>query len=196
MISATPARLAAAGTNYLRRVRDSLVTRVVFWFWGVRVGPKLRAFGIPRVRNYGVISFGAGVRMNSGWHNNPVGGVLGTTLWSFPGGSIIIEDGAGLSNATIAARCLVRIGSNTNIGGGCQIYDNDFHALPGRTEVGTEAVLIGRNCFIGADVIVLKGVSIGDGSIVGAGSVVSRSIPAREVWAGNPAKLLYRLEES
>jgi len=54
---------------------------------------------------------------------------------------------------------------------------------------------IGENCFIGDSVIVLPGVKIGAHSIVGAGSVVTRDIPARSVAAGNPARVIATLEE-
>ena len=55
-------------------------------------------------------------------------------------------------------------------------------------------VVIKDGAFIGAHTIVLKGVTIGERSIVGAGSVVTRSIPDYEIWAGNPAKFIKKVE--
>lgn len=49
---------------------------------------------------------------------------------------------------------------------------------------------IGNNCFIGARSIVMPGITIGDGSIVGAGAVVTRDVPANTIVAGNPAKVI------
>ena len=54
-------------------------------------------------------------------------------------------------------------------------------------------VVIKDNAFIGAKVIVLKGVTIGENSIIGAGSVVTRSVPDNEIWAGNPAKFIRKV---
>lgn len=50
---------------------------------------------------------------------------------------------------------------------------------------------VGRNCFIGGRSLILPGVEIGDNCVVGAGSVVTKSVPPRSVVAGNPAKILY-----
>ena len=54
-------------------------------------------------------------------------------------------------------------------------------------------VIIEDTVFIGAKCIILKGVTIGQNSIVGAGSVVTKSIPADEIWGGNPAKFIRKL---
>ena len=51
-------------------------------------------------------------------------------------------------------------------------------------------VVIGDDVFVGAKCIILKGVTIGKGAIIGAGSVVTKNIPARQIWAGNPAKFI------
>ena len=58
----------------------------------------------------------------------------------------------------------------------------------------TAEVKIGNNVFIGANTIVLKGVTIGDRSIIGAGSVVTKNIPEDEIWGGNPAKFIRKID--
>lgn len=87
---------------------------------------------------------------------------------------------------TMGARCLV--------GDAVMIIDSDFHDLsPESRHAGAgvaEPVVIEDNVFIGSRVIILKGVTIGRDSVIGAGSVVTRSIPPRTVAAGNPAKVL------
>jgi acetyltransferase-like isoleucine patch superfamily enzyme len=56
--------------------------------------------------------------------------------------------------------------------------------------VSSSAVTIGSNVFIGARAIILKGTHIGDGAVVGAGSVVTGDVPANRIVAGNPARLV------
>ena len=55
--------------------------------------------------------------------------------------------------------------------------------------------MIGNDVFIGTNSLILKGVEIGDRSIIGAGSVVTKSVPASEIWAGNPAVFLRKIDE-
>lgn len=88
----------------------------------------------------------------------------------------------------------VSIGSRCLIGDSVMIMDSDFHDLsPEGRHFGpasVEPVVIEDNVFIGSRAIILKGVTIGRDSVIGAGSVVTRSIPPRMVAAGNPAKVL------
>ena len=58
----------------------------------------------------------------------------------------------------------------------------------------TKPVIIKDGAFIGADGIILKGVTIGKKSVIGAGSVVTKSVPDGEIWAGNPAKFIRKLD--
>jgi len=93
-------------------------------------------------------------------------------------------------NTYIYAQEKITIGDNTSIAMLCVITDND-HSIDGMiNKEGGEAipVTIGNGVWIGAHCTVLKGVSIGDGAVIGAGSVVTHNVPAREVWAGNPAR--------
>jgi acetyltransferase-like isoleucine patch superfamily enzyme len=86
----------------------------------------------------------------------------------------------------------IDIGNDTLIASGCKFIDHD-HGINTttliRTQEGPEkAILIGNDVWLGCNVIVLKGVEIGDGAIVAAGAVVTKSIPAMEIWGGIPAK--------
>jgi acetyltransferase-like isoleucine patch superfamily enzyme len=89
------------------------------------------------------------------------------------------------------------------IGGGVQIYDTDFHPidfqkrnLNDQESINTFPVTLKKNCFIGVNTIILKGVTIGERSVVAAGSVVVKSIPKDEIWGGNPCVFLKRIEQT
>lgn len=87
--------------------------------------------------------------------------------------------------------------------GGTCVYTTDFHSLDPKVrqtnrdlkERKSAPVIIEENVFIGAHCTILKGVTIGKNSIIGAGSVVTKSVPANEIWAGNPAKFIRKIEQ-
>jgi acetyltransferase-like isoleucine patch superfamily enzyme len=91
----------------------------------------------------------------------------------------------------------IQIGRDGLFGPRVEIFDSDFHDLhPARRKGGTPKlapVEIGDNVFVGMGVRILKGVTIGSDSVIGAGSVVSGAIPAGVVAAGNPARPLREL---
>lgn len=96
---------------------------------------------------------------------------------------------------------LISIGNHTEISYGCSFITHDGATWvfreqePYRNTVKFGRIKIGNNCFVGSRTILLPGVVIGDNSIVGAGSVVSKSIPAGEVWAGVPARFISTTSE-
>jgi acetyltransferase-like isoleucine patch superfamily enzyme len=91
----------------------------------------------------------------------------------------------------------IRIGKDCLFGAEVQIFDSDFHQLDAAHRVGgtprTAAVEIGDNVFAGMGVKILKGVTIGSDAVIGAGSVVTKSIPAGVIAAGNPARVIREL---
>jgi acetyltransferase-like isoleucine patch superfamily enzyme len=92
------------------------------------------------------------------------------------------------------------IGAHALLGSRIVIYDSDFHELdPRRRRGGTPAmgrVELGENVFIGDRVMVLKGVTVGAHSVIGAGSVVTSSIPSGVVAVGNPARVVRELTDA
>ena len=88
------------------------------------------------------------------------------------------------------------IGNNVMLAANCYISDSDWHGIYNRTRPFrcTQAVVLEDNVWLGERVIVCKGVTIGENSVVGAGSVVTRSIPANCVAAGNPAKVIKTID--
>jgi len=91
----------------------------------------------------------------------------------------------------------ITVGQDGLFGAHVEIFDSDFHELTpanrrgGRAQMGP--VEIGENVFVGMSVKILKGVTIGADSVIGAGSVVTRSIPAGVIAAGNPARVVREL---
>ena len=113
------------------------------------------------------------------------------------GSKIQIGNNVGISGSTINATKSVTIGNNVLIGSGCLITDTDSHPLhyedrnmERNEKIHRAPLVIEDNCFIGARSIILKGVTIGEGSVVGAGSVVSKDVPPHSVVCGNPAKVV------
>jgi acetyltransferase-like isoleucine patch superfamily enzyme len=96
-------------------------------------------------------------------------------------GSIIIEDD-------------VMLGSGIHIYTGNHRFDLPNVNLIDQGHSSAKSVTLKEGCWLGANVIILPGVTIGKNSVVGAGSVVTKSIPNRVVVAGNPAKILKTLE--
>jgi maltose O-acetyltransferase len=101
------------------------------------------------------------------------------------------------NNVSIIACGQIAIGDNCLIGDDVAIYDCDFHELNPATRCRSPGkilpVKIGNNVWLGSRSMILKGVTIGDNSVVGAMSVVTRSLPPNCIAAGNPAKVLRKL---
>jgi maltose O-acetyltransferase len=75
------------------------------------------------------------------------------------------------------------------IGDECVLLDDDYHARQG-SERKVAPIRLEDRVWLGTRVIVLRGVTIGEGSVVGAGSVVTRSLPPHSFAAGSPARLI------
>jgi acetyltransferase-like isoleucine patch superfamily enzyme len=108
----------------------------------------------------------------------------------------------------LSASAAIEIGEHVLVAHGVQIFDNDSHPLDAsarlgdyasvldhsaRGEIAAAPIRIGARAWIGFNVIILKGVTIGADSVVAAGSVVTRDIPAASVGAGNPAVVVKKL---
>jgi maltose O-acetyltransferase len=154
------------------------------------LGKKVRVFGRPIIENRGILLIGDRVRIRS---------TVAQTELVVEGGTLEVCDGAYINyGCSIAAQKLVRIGANCRIGTYVMITDNNFHRLePERRDEIPESlpVIIEENVWLGGRVIVLPGVTIGAGSAVGAGSVVTRDIPPRSLAVGVPAKVIKELEQ-
>ena len=154
-----------------------------------RLGRKVRVWGRPSIRAWGDLFVDDRVRL--------VSTIATTELVVVVGGRLDIGESAFINyGCSISATQLVHIGPRCNIGTHVILMDSDFHRLePERRDEPPEPapIILEDNVWLGARVIVLRGVTIGAGSAIGAGSVVTRDIPPRSVAAGSPAKVLRTL---
>lgn len=158
-------------------------------------------------------------------HSNMLGGgvkyikigrdthVKGELLTLGHGGEIIIGDYSYIGgNTHIWSGGATHIGDRVLIGSDCYIFDNDIHPLnseirhrqfmdivtigqPAWITLNDSTVTIEDDAWIGCNVVILKGVTIGKGAVIGAGSVVTHDIPAHAIAHGNPAKVYRVLQE-
>jgi acetyltransferase-like isoleucine patch superfamily enzyme len=99
---------------------------------------------------------------------------------------------------TISVAKSVRIGNDTIVAPGVQIYDNPSHPLSPGTRLRKESaplddaapVIIGSNVWIGTRSMILRGVTIGDGAVVGAMAIVTKDVPPATFVAGKPARVI------
>ena len=136
-------------------------------------------------------------RYNSAGVNHPV--ILATEK---EGAEIILGDGTGFSGASIVAFKSIKIGDRSGGGVNCNIWDGDFHSTEA-IERGIDAkpqdapskpIEIGEDVWMGANVTVLKGVTIGDRAIIGAMSLVNKDVEADTIVAGVPARMIKKLK--
>ncbi len=104
---------------------------------------------------------------------------------------LIIGNKCGFSGVSITCDKLIQIGNNVIVGANSKISDRNGHE--DRYYYPPREVKIGNNVWVGMDVTVMPGVEIGDNSIIGAGSIVTKDIPANVVAAGNPCKVIRTL---
>ena|SRR3569833_1305243 len=167
----------------------------------VHVGKNLKSAGVPVIDVWerGKFSIGDNFSMNNGGRFNIIGRQQPCYFIVYNDAVLKIGDNVGISATALICFKGITIGNNVKIGGNVAIYDTDFHSLDknyrrnGADDVKNtqcREVVIEDDVFIGAHSIILKGVTIGEGAIIGAGSVVAKSIPKNEIWAGNPAKFI------
>jgi acetyltransferase-like isoleucine patch superfamily enzyme len=191
------------GHRYVRPAIEGAAQRPRIWKYRV-LSTCSRVSGSPRVLQpvllvgSGEIAFGEGVQL--GWPRSP----LFYTGYSHieaatPDARILLGDRTEFNNNAFlkSEGAGIRVGRDGLFGAHVEIFDSNFHDLdPTRRVGGTPKmapVEIGDNVFVGMGVRILKGVTIGDDSVIGAGAVVTSSIPAGVIAAGNPARVVREL---
>ena len=168
---------------------------------GVQCGTSILVLGAPHIdTNKGNITLGNRIRLVSSQANHEIGLPSPVVLTTKGHGKIIVGDDSVINGATLRAHAKIQIGTNVWITAGCYIFDSHGHstdAINRRREsdiLGEIApVVIEDNVWIGIRSIILPGVTIGYNSVIGAGSVVTNSIPPNSLAAGIPAKVISTL---
>ena len=164
------------GTSFLLRNRSSIAD----------AGSTLKVRGDVRLRT------GPDGRVTIG-DNVELVGNLGRSTFFKVGGTLDIADEVFINRGCeIYATTDVTLGYDATLAPGIVIRDSDMHAVDGG-EVQRGPVEIGAGAWIGTRSIVLKGVTVGDNAVVGAGSVVTDDVPPDTVAAGNPAEVVREL---
>ena len=159
-----------------------------YWYFrrATELGSKVRVWGKPSVRNKGKMIVGNRVRL--------ISTIATTELVSGDNGLLKIGDGTIINyGCSIAATQLIQFGIDCSIGTHVLMMDNDFHHIePERRNERPESspIILEDNVWVGGRAIILRGVTIGHDSVIGAGSVVARSIPPRSVAMGFPARVI------
>ena len=158
-----------------------------------------------------VINIGNNVIITNGRDYNPLSPNSRGTIFMSPNSQLYIGDLTGMSSPHIWVKNKILIGKNVNIGADCIILDNDCHSLdfkirrhrkienngftPDYNSSFSSPITIEDDVLIGTRSIILKGVTIGSRSVIGAGSVVTRNIPADCIAGGNPCKVIRKINE-
>ena len=188
--------------RFLKQVFYRLYNRFWFSMIGIKYGKNLEVYNKVYVCGFGQVKIGDDFKFHSGDCLNPVcRNIRGAFYLGTSNARIEIGDRVGLSSVCLWADDRITIGNDVNIGGDTLIMDNDAHPMDfaqrrrlpenqSRFDVPAIPVEIEDDVWIGARCIILKGVHIGARSVIAAGSVVTRDIPADCVAGGNPCKII------
>lgn len=155
--------------------------------------------GLPiiQISKKSTFQIGRNVSIISNTRFNMAGINRKTTIFTTDKSNLVISDNVGLSGVSIYCSKSIYIGENVLIGANVHIWDTDFHSINYIERLSmsqdvpkNEPIRIEKNVFIGANSIILKGVTIGEGSVIAAGSIVSKNIPPLQIWGGNPIQFI------
>ena len=132
-------------------------------------------------------------------------GSVGRDVWIEPdfrcefGRNIRIEDNVYINFGCVILDCAeVTIGANALLGPNIGLYAVNHSNDPIERTAGVcygKPIHIGRDVWMGGNAVVLAGVTIGDGSVIGAGSVVTKDVPAGVIAAGNPCRVIREIDD-
>jgi maltose O-acetyltransferase len=151
-----------------------------------KIGANVEIRGPVLIRNQGYMEIGNRVIMDANWYKPVVISLVK------PEAKLVIEDDVFINyGVEIGLQNEVFIGAKSLIANDCILYDSDWHRLDGlEQEFPAFPTRIGRGVWLGARVIVLKGVNIGDNTVVAANSTVTTDLPSNVLAGGNPAVII------
>jgi len=187
---------------YIWRLIKKIVNYLYLKYYGVETSfgdVELNGFPFILKHKTARIIIGKGVTLNSSFKSN-FAGINHRIILAAPadGASITIGKGSGISGSSIVAIKEIILEDGVGLGVNACVYDTDFHPVEAASrcqqknimDAMAKPVLIKEGALVGANSIVLKGVTIGRFTVIGAGSIVVRSIPDNVVAAGNPAQVI------
>jgi acetyltransferase-like isoleucine patch superfamily enzyme len=179
----------------IRNVRRGCTTRSAYLlarWWGIDIGRGCRFDGVPVLRRHpgSSCTIGDDCSFLSLARSSQGGIARPCVLWTVAAGaSIKLGRQCGLSGTVVSSSQCITLGDRVRCGTNSRIADSDMHPDDPRSG-GTAPVIIEDDVWLGAGVLVLKGVRIGRCTLVGAQSVVTKDLPECVIAAGAPAKPL------
>lgn len=179
--------------------------KILFWMNGIKWASGWKLNGMPIIQRHRLSTISIGNRMNlrSSAQSNPLSPnhpvVLSTRR---KGAQIQIGEDFAMTGGTICADIRIEIGNHVTVGANSIIVDTDFHPISLESRLiepntgESCSVIIEDDVFIGANCTILKGVRLGKGCVIGAGSVVVQSIPCFTIAGGIPAKVIRGIDET
>lgn len=192
-----------------RKIREFFYVvhnKLLFSLSGVKYGKNLVVKNHVLLKNFSdsSIKIGDNCTIISGDGINPLSRNIKCMIFADHNSEIIIGNNVGISSASIRSKQKIVIGNNVKIGADSIIIDNDGHSLDyryrnrssfdDRMHTKSSPVYIEDDVLVGTRCIILKGVTIGKRSIIAAGSVVTKNIPCGEIWGGNPAIFIKKIQ--
>ena len=188
-----------------------MYNRLIFKLNDVHYGKNFKVFNKIYLIGKGTIKIGNDFMFTSGDCINPISRNLRGCIYTEPHSKITIGDRVGISSSSFWISKELTIGNDVKIGADTLVIDTDSHQIDYRlrkkfphnqeeaiflnSQIHSAPITIEDDVWIGAKCIILKGVTIGARSIIGAGSVVTKNIPSDCIAAGNPCKVIKHLSK-
>ncbi|MDY3267337.1 MAG: acyltransferase [Phocaeicola sp.] len=198
-------KIVRKSVKFVKRVRNRLSSYynlIRLKMYGVEYGRHCVIHGKLYINLFSTarVKIGDNLYFSSGWGINALCANKRGMIYATENARITIGNNVGMSSTVLWAHESITIGDHVKIGGNSILIDTDSHNMDYLVRRGqytdwgvSKPIVIEDDVFIGVNCIILKGVTIGARSIIAAGSVVTKSIPADCVAGGNPAKVIKSL---